>query len=149
MSDDAALGGRGSVPRELPAWQLNYAADDYVDYTWHAPTVRLYVAHPTLAEPAGGYRYPDWVRHAMGGVPACIDPMWTKAGAVIATTLIDLMIDPAGLAKARRRVRGAHRRRHRRLEMGSAATAGRFRGAVRLSLAGICRDPARSRVDGA
>ena len=30
--------------KELPAWQMNYAADDYVDYSWHAPTVRLYVA---------------------------------------------------------------------------------------------------------
>ena len=67
-----------------------------MDYTWHAPTVRLYVAHPDLAGPRAGYRYPDWVRHAMGGVPACIDPMWTKAGEVIATTLIDLLIDPAG-----------------------------------------------------
>jgi aminobenzoyl-glutamate utilization protein B len=87
--------------KELPAWQMNYAADDYVDYSWHAPTVRLYVAHPELAQPEGGYRYPAWVRHAMGGVPACIDPMWTRAGEVIAATVIDLMLDPAGLSKAR------------------------------------------------
>ena len=85
---------------QLPAWQLNYAADDYVDYTWHAPTVRLYVARPTLQAPNPGYRYPEWVRHAMGGVPACIDPMWSKASAVIATTLIDLLSDPSLLEKA-------------------------------------------------
>jgi aminobenzoyl-glutamate utilization protein B len=85
---------------QLPAWQLNYAADDYVDYTWHAPTVRLYVGRPTLQAPKAGYRYPEWVRHAMGGVPACIDPMWSKASAVIATTLIDLLTDPVGLEKA-------------------------------------------------
>jgi aminobenzoyl-glutamate utilization protein B len=85
---------------QLPAWQLNYAADDYVDYTWHAPTVRLYVGRPTLQAPKPGYRYPEWVRHAMGGVPACIDPMWSKASAVIATTLIDLMSDPSLLEKA-------------------------------------------------
>jgi aminobenzoyl-glutamate utilization protein B len=46
---------------QLPAWQLNYAADDYVDYTWHAPTVRLYVGRPTLQAPKSGYRYPEWV----------------------------------------------------------------------------------------
>ena len=85
---------------QLPAWQLNYAADDYVDYTWHAPTVRLYVGRPTLQAPKPGYRYPEWVRHAMGGVPACIDPMWSKASAVIATTLIDLLSDPSLLEKA-------------------------------------------------
>jgi aminobenzoyl-glutamate utilization protein B len=59
------------------------------------------VAHPELAQPEGGHRYPSWVRHAMGGVPACIDPMWTRAGEVIAATVIDLMLDPAGLSKAR------------------------------------------------
>jgi aminobenzoyl-glutamate utilization protein B len=85
---------------QLPAWQLNYAADDYVDYTWHAPTVRLYVARPTLEPPRPDYRYPEWTRYAMGGVPACIDPMWSKAGAVIATTVLDLMTDRASLEKA-------------------------------------------------
>ena len=59
------------------------------------------MAHTELAHPEGGYSYPSWVRHAMGGVPACIDPMWTRAGEVIAATLIDLMTDPAGLARAR------------------------------------------------
>lgn len=85
---------------QLPAWQLHYAADDYVDYTWHAPTVRLYVGRPTLAAPKPGYRYPEWTRHAMGGVPACIDPMWSKAASVIATTLLDLLSEPAALERA-------------------------------------------------
>lgn len=85
---------------QLPAWQLNYAADDYVDYTWHAPTVRLYVARPTLQSPKPGFRYPEWVRHAMGGVPACIDPMWSKAAAVLATTIVDLLTSPALLEEA-------------------------------------------------
>ena len=86
---------------QLPPWQMHYAADDYVDYTWHAPTVRLYVARPTLQAPAPGYRYPDWVRHAMGGVPACIDPMWHRAAEVIATTALDLLTDPAKLESAK------------------------------------------------
>ena len=33
----------------LPAWQKNFTSDDYVDYTWHAPTVRIYTGRPTLA----------------------------------------------------------------------------------------------------
>ena len=36
----------------------------------------------------------------MGGVPACIDPMWSTASAVIATTLIDLLTDREGLERA-------------------------------------------------
>jgi aminobenzoyl-glutamate utilization protein B len=85
---------------QLPAWQMNYAADDYVEYTWHAPTVRLYVARPTLRPPRPGFRYPEWVRHAMGGVPDCIDPMWTKAASVIATTVLELMTDREALERA-------------------------------------------------
>jgi aminobenzoyl-glutamate utilization protein B len=85
---------------QLPPWQMHYAADDYVDYTWHAPTVRLYVARPTLQAPRPGYRYPEWVRHAMGGVPACIDPMWHRAAEVIATTAIDLLTAPGHLERA-------------------------------------------------
>lgn len=83
---------------QLPAWQLHYAADDYVDYAWHAPTVRLYVARPTLAP---GPAWPEWTRLAMGGVPACIDPMWSTAGRVIGGTILDLLLDPAHLAAAR------------------------------------------------
>ncbi|WP_198670423.1 amidohydrolase [Oceanicella sp. SM1341] len=85
---------------QLPAWQLNYAADDYVDYTWHAPTVRLYVGRPTL-EPPAGFRYPEWTRHAMGGTPACIDPMWSKAAQVISVTLLDLLTRPEALEAIR------------------------------------------------
>ncbi len=86
--------------QQLPAWQLNYAADDYVDYTWHAPTVRLYVARPTLKPDPSGKRCPEWLRHSMNGDPACIDPMWSKAAEVIATTVLDLMTDRVGLDKA-------------------------------------------------
>ena len=86
---------------QLPPWQMNFAADDYVEYTWHAPTVRLYVARPTLRMPPGAGRCPEWVRHAMGGFAPCIDPMWSKAAQVIAATLVDLILDPAILAAAR------------------------------------------------
>lgn len=92
--------GEQSFRAQLPPWQVNLAADDYVDYTWHAPTVRLYVGRPTLAPPEPGYRYPDWTRHAMGGVPACIDPMWSTAAKVIGATVVDLLSDGVSLDKA-------------------------------------------------
>ncbi len=78
---------------QLPPWQVNYGADDYVDYTWHAPTVRLFVGRPALESPRPGYRYPEWVRNAIGGVPDIIDPMWMKAGEVIGLTIVDLLKD--------------------------------------------------------
>ncbi len=89
-----------SFRAQLPPWQKNLAADDYVEYTWHAPTVRLYVSRPTLASPKPGYRYPDWCRYAMAGTPACIDPMWSTAGKVIGATILDLMTDRAALERA-------------------------------------------------
>ncbi len=91
--------GEKAFRAQLPAWQKNLAADDYVDYTWHAPTVRLYVGRPTLKS-VPGMRYPDWTRHAMGGMPDCIDPMWSTASKVIAMTIIDLLTDGTSLAKA-------------------------------------------------
>ena len=36
----------------------------------------------------------------MGGVPACIDPMWSKAAQVIAVTVLDLMTKPEALEAA-------------------------------------------------
>lgn len=91
--------GEKAFRAQLPSWQTNLAADDYVDYTWHAPTVRLYVGRPTLKAPPG-YRYPEWTRYAMGGMPACIDPMWLTAGKVIGATIVDLLTDGTSLAKA-------------------------------------------------
>jgi aminobenzoyl-glutamate utilization protein B len=92
--------GERSFRAQLPPWQTNLAADDYVDYTWHAPTVRLYVGRPTLAPPEPGFRYPEWTRYAMGGVPACIDPMWSTAGRVIGATVVDLLSEPMHLERA-------------------------------------------------
>jgi aminobenzoyl-glutamate utilization protein B len=93
--------GEAAFREQLPPWQTNLAADDYVDYTWHAPTVRLYVGRPTLRPPHPGYRYPDWTRHAMGGVPACIDPMWLTASKVVALTILDLLTDGVSLDQAK------------------------------------------------
>jgi aminobenzoyl-glutamate utilization protein B len=91
--------------RNLPPWQLNSTSDDYTEYCWHAPTVRLYVGRPMLKAPVGtkgpGFSYPDWAMNALGGIPACIDPMILSAAKTIAATILDLVSEPAHLAAAK------------------------------------------------
>ena len=84
----------------LPPWQRNYTSDDYVDYTWHAPTVRLYIGRPRLAAPEPGYQYPAWVWNALGGYAPAIDPMVNGAARCIGATIVDLLSDTAGIARA-------------------------------------------------
>jgi aminobenzoyl-glutamate utilization protein B len=83
----------------------HFTNDDYVEYTWHTPTVRFFIGRPMLAPPESGggpgFRYPDWVMNALGGFPAAIDPMTAVAGRVIASTALDLLTEPAHLAAIR------------------------------------------------
>jgi aminobenzoyl-glutamate utilization protein B len=83
----------------LPAGQRHLSSDDYTEYTWHCPTVRLYVARPSLAAPPG-YAYPAWVANALGGIPATIDPSVQVAAKSIGATLVDLLADADLLAAA-------------------------------------------------
>jgi aminobenzoyl-glutamate utilization protein B len=85
----------------MPAWQTHWTSDDYVEMSWYAPTVRLYIARPTLAVPRGYGGYPPWVSNALGGLAPCIDPTVQVAGKTIAGTLIDLLTDPKHLREAR------------------------------------------------
>lgn len=84
----------------LPPWQKNYTSDDYTDWTWHCPTSRLYVGRAQLRVDEPGRNWPDWTRYAMGGVPACIDPMWLKAAEVTAATFVELTENPAEVERA-------------------------------------------------
>ncbi len=86
--------------RALPEWQLNYTSDDYVDYTWHAPTVRVLSMRPRLKPPNDSYEYPAWVNNAMGGLPAAINPGMFFGAKTIAATLIDLLTVPEHLKRA-------------------------------------------------
>jgi aminobenzoyl-glutamate utilization protein B len=79
----------------------HFTNDDYVEYTWHAPTVRFFVGRPMLAPLEPGFRYPDWAMNALGGFAPAIDPMTAVAGRVIASTAIDLLTDPSRLAAIR------------------------------------------------
>ncbi len=81
----------------LPSWQRNFTSDDYVDYTWHAPTVRLFTGRPMLAVPRPGYEYPTWAYLAMGGNADLIDPGMILASQTIASTILDLLTVPGEL----------------------------------------------------
>jgi aminobenzoyl-glutamate utilization protein B len=90
------------VRQELPAWQKNYTSDDYTDYTWHCPTVRLYIGRATLRSPKPGYQYPLWVWNALGGFAPTIDPTVFSATRTIGLTLLDLLTKPGELAAAKK-----------------------------------------------
>ena len=84
----------------LPPTVMNFTSDDYVEYTWHAPTARFYIGRPMLNSPEAGYQYPAWVMNALGGHRDCIDPMIFCASRTIAGTLVDLLTKPEELQKA-------------------------------------------------
>ena len=86
--------------KQMPSWQKYLTSDDYPDYTWHCPTVRLIIARPMLSAPQG-YTYPDWVANALGGIAATIDPMVQCAGKTIGATLLDLFTKPELLKAAK------------------------------------------------
>ncbi|HUO81054.1 MAG TPA: hypothetical protein VMU00_13015 [Steroidobacteraceae bacterium] len=87
--------------RQMPAWQTHWTSDDYVEMSWYAPTVRLYIARPMLAVPQGYGGYPAWVSNALGGLAPCIDPTVQVAAKTVAGTLLDLLTQPALVAAAR------------------------------------------------
>ena len=87
--------------RVLPPNQLHIGADDYVDYTWHAPTVRMFTMRPALRTPDDGFEYPAWARNALGGLPATIDPGLFMGAKTIAATFLDLIENPADLEAAK------------------------------------------------
>ncbi len=89
-----------AIRLNLSAWQLNSTSDDYVEYTWHAPTVRLLTARPTLQAPDSHYTYPAWTYNALGGVAAAVDPGMFVAGKTIAATILDLITQPGELRLA-------------------------------------------------
>ncbi|MDF2812571.1 MAG: peptidase [Microvirga sp.] len=91
----------GILRAYLPPWQKNYTSDDYTEYTWHAPTVRLFVGRAMLQPPQPDYIYPDWVRMALAGYPSAIDPTWDIGARAIAGTLIDLLTDDTHLKRCK------------------------------------------------
>ena len=85
----------------LPPWQINYTSDDYTDYTWHTPTLRIYIGRPMLRAPEPDFQYPAWVWNALGGCSPAIDQTILVAAKTIGATILELMTDHAALAEAR------------------------------------------------
>ncbi len=81
----------------LPKWVKHYTSDDYTEYCWHAPTVRLYIGRPMLKTPENGAPYPAWVMNALGGHRASIDPMIICASRTISSTMLDLLTNKQAL----------------------------------------------------
>ena len=84
----------------LPPWQKHLSADDYVEFCWHCPTVRLLAARPRLRAPQPGYAYPVWTYNALGGLPAAVDPGLFVAANTMALTMLDLAAAPGALDAA-------------------------------------------------
>ena len=80
------------------AYDNFHPADDVNEFTWHAPSARLYVSK-SLA-PVPGFRYPRWVVAALCGTGAT-HRMGETAAKVMAATALDLLENPELLAKAR------------------------------------------------
>ena len=90
--------GRGAAVRAgLPPWQKNFTSDDYVEYTWHTPTVRLHTGKPVIQ---GLSDWAHWGNNALNGFAPAIDPTWLSAARTIATTMIDLVTDSGLLEQA-------------------------------------------------
>ncbi len=84
----------------MPEWQKTFIADDYVEYTWHAPTARIFTMRPKLRLPDDSYEFPGWVDDALNGVPAAIDPGLFLGAKTIALTFVDLLTKPVTLQAA-------------------------------------------------
>jgi aminobenzoyl-glutamate utilization protein B len=90
-----------NLRRALPEWQINYTSDDYVEYCWHAPTVRVYSMRARLRPPNEGYEYPAWAHNALGGLPVAIDPGMLFGAKTIAATYLDLLVAPGVIERAK------------------------------------------------
>ena len=85
--------------RQIAPSQEHFTSDDYTEFCWHAPTVRLYIGRPDLA--STGRPTPAWAMNALGGLAPCIDPMILCAAKTIGLTVVQLLTDAALLAEAR------------------------------------------------
>jgi aminobenzoyl-glutamate utilization protein B len=99
-----------SITEPEDAYDGFHPADDVNEFTWHAPSARLYVSK-SLA-PVPGYRYPRWVASALCGTGAT-HRMGETAAKVMVAIALDLIERPELLARAREEF---ERRRGERLE---------------------------------
>ncbi len=91
------------------AYDSFHPADDVNEFTWHAPSVRLYVSK-SLA-PVPGFRYPRWVASALCGTGAT-HRMGEIAAKVMMATALDLLTIPEHLEKAKAEFEERKREHH-------------------------------------
>jgi aminobenzoyl-glutamate utilization protein B len=85
-----------SIIEPEKAYGAFHPADDVNEFTWHAPTARLYVSKAMTR----GFRYPRWVESALCGVGAT-HRMGETAAKVLATSAFDLLNKPEVLEAAK------------------------------------------------
>jgi aminobenzoyl-glutamate utilization protein B len=98
-----------SIVEPENAYGAFHPADDVNEFTWHAPTARLYVSK-ALA-PVQGFKYPRWVESALCGMGAT-HRMGETAAKVLVASALDLLENPkllqAAKAELKRRLRIHH-----------------------------------------
>jgi len=75
-----------------------HPADDVNEFTWHAPTARVYVSK-SLAS-IHGYKYPSWVVSALCGTGAT-HRMGETAAKILACSAVELVTTPSLLKQAK------------------------------------------------
>jgi aminobenzoyl-glutamate utilization protein B len=85
-----------SIIEPEKAYGAFHPADDVNEFTWHAPTARLYVSKAMKR----GLRYPRWVESALCGMGAT-HRMGETAAKVLASSAIDLLNKPETLEAAK------------------------------------------------
>ena len=91
--------------RALLEWQTHYTSHDYVDYTWHAPTVRLLTMRPRLRPPSPGYEYPGLGAQRAGRAAGGDQSRVFFGAKTIAATLLDRLTEPTLLQQAQDKFR--------------------------------------------
>jgi aminobenzoyl-glutamate utilization protein B len=91
------------------AYDNFHPADDVNEFTWHAPSARLYVSKSL--SPIPDFRYPRWVVSALCGTGAT-HRMGETAAKILTSTALDLLIEPGLLAKAKQEFTERKRERY-------------------------------------
>ena len=87
-----------SIVEPEKAYGAFHPADDVNEFTWHAPTVRLYVSK-ALA-PMQGLKYPRWVESALCGIGAT-HRMGETAAKVLSASAVEILQNPKVLESAK------------------------------------------------
>ena len=99
------------------AYDRFHPADDVNEFTWHAPTARLYVSKALKS--VEGFRYPRWVESALCSMGAA-HRMGEIAAKVLASSAVELLTTPGLLGQAQ----AEFRERKRELDVAPLVPAG-------------------------